>query len=79
MPVVAFDSGGIGEIVIDGETGFLVDYGDIDAFVNACGKFVQRPELAHTMGDKGFERARKCFNKEIQIPALWKYVRGNVG
>jgi len=79
MPVLAFDSGGIGEIVIDGETGFLVDYGDIDAFVNACGKFAEHPELAQTMGNKGFERARKYFNKEIQIPAILKYVMEGVG
>jgi glycosyltransferase involved in cell wall biosynthesis len=79
MPVVAFDSGGIGEIVKDGETGFLVGYGDIDAFAEACGKFAERPDLAQTMGDKGIERARQYFNKEIQIPALLSYIMEGVG
>jgi glycosyltransferase involved in cell wall biosynthesis len=78
MPVVAFDSGGVGEIVQDRETGFLVEYGNIDAFVNACGKFVKHPDLVKTMGDKGFERARKHFNREIQIPALLNYMTKDV-
>jgi glycosyltransferase involved in cell wall biosynthesis len=34
-PVIASDSGGIGDIVIDGETGLLTDSGDIDSLVAA--------------------------------------------
>ncbi len=75
LPVVSFDSGGVKEVVSHGETGFLVPYGDVNAFVDAVGRFAQDRALIRTMGDKGYERAKKYFNREIQIPAMWDFLR----
>jgi glycosyltransferase involved in cell wall biosynthesis len=74
LPVVSFASGGVGEIVRHGDTGFLVPHGDKEAFVKALGKFVEQPELVRTMGDRGYERAKECFNREIQVPKIWEYI-----
>jgi glycosyltransferase involved in cell wall biosynthesis len=74
LPVVSFDSGGVGEIVKHGETGFLVPYGDKEAFAKALREFVAHPELVRTMGDRGHRRARECFNRETQVPELWKFL-----
>jgi glycosyltransferase involved in cell wall biosynthesis len=52
-PVVASNSPGIRESVIDGRTGFLVPHGDIDALATALGRFAADPELVRTMGADG--------------------------
>jgi hypothetical protein len=26
------------------------------------------------MGDRGYERAKEYFNREIQVPKIWEYV-----
>jgi glycosyltransferase involved in cell wall biosynthesis len=77
LPVVSFDSGGVKEIVKHGETGFLVPYGNQEAFVDAVAEFVEHPDLVRTMGDRGFERAREYFNREIQVPKIWESITGS--
>jgi glycosyltransferase involved in cell wall biosynthesis len=52
-PVVASNSPGIRESVIDGQTGFLVPHGDIDALATALARFAANPERVHTMGTAG--------------------------
>jgi glycosyltransferase involved in cell wall biosynthesis len=48
--VVASNSPGIRESVRDGETGFLVPHGDVDALVGALGRIAGSPELVTTLG-----------------------------
>jgi starch synthase len=65
--VVATRVGGIPEIVVEGETGFLVDYdeGDPDGFATALAAGVERllgdPALAKRMGRAGRQRVEKTF------------------
>jgi len=70
MPVVAFDGGGVGEIVISGRTGLLAPYGDETAFVHAMETFIENPSLVATMGKAGRQRAAVLFNRDIQIPLI---------
>lgn len=52
-PVVAFNVSSNPEIVSDNETGFLVDHGDIEAFVEKTEMLINDAELRHQMGQKG--------------------------
>ncbi|MDI3256772.1 MAG: glycosyltransferase family 4 protein [Kyrpidia sp.] len=52
-PVVASRVGGLPEVVRDGETGFLVPYGDTDRLTEAIARVVQNPALAKSFGAKG--------------------------
>ncbi|MDY6863314.1 MAG: glycosyltransferase family 4 protein [Thermodesulfobacteriota bacterium] len=61
-PVVAFDIGGVREIVMDGETGFLVPYGDINTFTNVVLKLIDSPSLRKEMGVAGYERYCRYFS-----------------
>jgi glycosyltransferase involved in cell wall biosynthesis len=70
MPVVAFDGGAVGEIVISGTTGFLAPYGDETAFIHAMGTFIENPALVAAMGKAGRQRAALFFNRDIQIPLI---------
>jgi glycosyltransferase involved in cell wall biosynthesis len=52
-PVVASNSPGIRESVLDGRTGFLVPHADIDAMAVALERFARDPALVATMGSAG--------------------------
>ncbi|GAA2070225.1 glycosyltransferase family 4 protein [Williamsia deligens] len=57
VPVVAGDSGGAPETVVDGETGHVVDGRDAAAVADAVGCLLADPERARAMGRAGREWA----------------------
>jgi glycosyltransferase involved in cell wall biosynthesis len=61
LPVVATNVSSLPELVVDGETGFLVPPDDVEALAAAIGRaFADRDEL----GRRGYERARSEFSVE---------------
>jgi glycosyltransferase involved in cell wall biosynthesis len=60
-PVVSSRVGGIPEMVVDGESGFLVDPGDIAAFAEGAITVLQDQELALKLGARGHELALARF------------------
>ncbi|MBI5749738.1 MAG: glycosyltransferase family 4 protein [Nitrospinae bacterium] len=58
-PVVASRVGGLKDIVVDGETGFLVENGDVDGFTEKVALLIENESLRTEMGMKGIERARE--------------------
>lgn len=52
-PVIAANSPGIRESVVDGETGFLVPFDDADAMTAAMRGLVQSPDLVEVLGSAG--------------------------
>jgi len=63
-PVLATRAGGIPEVVVDGETGFLVPVGDIERFARWLDAIVEDPARYRPMGARGRERARALFSAE---------------
>ncbi|PYE82232.1 glycosyltransferase [Pseudoroseicyclus aestuarii] len=61
LPVVATRHSGIPEAVIHGETGLLVDEGDVGAMAEAIRALLGDPERARTMGEAGLERVQARF------------------
>lgn len=64
VPVVATRSGGCEEIVIDGETGYLVPVGDAEALADRLCLLLDDPEAARTMGAHGVERVGSRFTHD---------------
>jgi glycogen synthase len=60
-PVVACAVGGIKEVVVDGETGFLVPPQDPDRLAAALSKVLDDPDLAARMGRAGRARVLEHF------------------
>jgi len=58
-PVVVGDSGGARESLVDGETGVLVDGGDVNAVADAVAELLDDPERARTMGAAGRARVER--------------------
>jgi len=66
LPVVAGESGGIHEAVIDGQTGLLVDPVDEDDIYQKIIKLLSNPELYQKLSENGRIRVEKEFNWEKQ-------------
>jgi glycosyltransferase involved in cell wall biosynthesis len=64
-PVVASDLGGPRELVVDGETGFLVPPSDPNALAEAIIRTLSDKQLAQRMGEAGYQRARQLFDAKV--------------
>ena len=62
LPVVSFDSGAPREIIVEGETGYLVEPDDVGAFAARLTRLLRDPEARERMGAAGLERARSRFD-----------------
>lgn len=63
-PVVAFDSGGITDTIVHGETGLLAPPGDVDALASALDRLWDDPELRLGLGRAGRMAALGDFSPE---------------
>lgn len=73
VPVVASDIGGLPELVVEGETGFLCDLGDIGAFTARAKELLDNPDLMKRMGKASRDRAVSEFDTDIIIPKYESY------
>jgi glycosyltransferase involved in cell wall biosynthesis len=64
LPVVATRTGGIPEVVIDGETGLLVPPRDPEALAQAILKLYRNRALASRFGRRGYEVVHQKFSAE---------------
>ena len=64
VPVVAYDVGGVGEIVVDGETGFMVPFGQHDQLADRIRFILRDRALAQAMGETGHNRTACSFSAE---------------
>lgn len=69
-PVVAGNHGGTPEIVVDGESGFLVPYGDVDALAERVIRLLRDEPLRRRMGEAGRRRVEenytfRCFRERL--------------
>lgn len=67
VPVIGANAGGIPEVVVDGETGLIVDGDDHAGWLAAMSRLVASPELRVRMGTAGRRRAEDEFNRPVQM------------
>ena len=70
LPVVSTNIGGIPEMVLENETGFLVQSGDVVAMADAIETVINDCSLAARFGQSGYERARALFPIEKNVREL---------
>ena len=68
-PVIATDVGGDGEMMKDGETGYLVREGNAEDIIDRIKHFLENKEDAKNMGMKGAKFVKEEFN--------WEHVTNN--
>jgi glycosyltransferase involved in cell wall biosynthesis len=74
--VVATDTPGCRDAVIDGKTGLLVPPGDPDALAAAMTRFARDPAFAIAAGEAGLAACRAQFDTKSVVPRLADLVTG---
>ena len=69
-PVIACKPGATEEIIVDGETGFLIDEYDGNMLNKCIEKILDDPELSVSMGKKGRQRVEEKFESSKQYDNL---------
>ena len=70
LPVISTNIGGIPEMVVEDETGFLVQPGDAGALAHGIEKLIGDRLLAQRLGQAGYERAQRLFSIDKNVRAL---------
>ena len=65
--VVSTKVGGIQDIVVDGETGYLVAPGDADSLASRISELLANPEQAQAFGSAAFERIHGHFSLDHMV------------
>lgn len=74
LPAVAFDVGGNGEIIRDGQTGFLVPPYETDRFAEALRQLVEAPSLRRRMGAAAHQYIENNFTEEHRRERLLRLI-----
>ena len=78
-PVVSFDVDGAREVVLDGQTGFLVPPQDVGGLAAAMGRLLVDPALRVRLGAEGRRRFTDVFRHEhmtSQLRSLYQRLLG---
>ena len=70
VPGVSFDNDGAPEVVVEGETGRLVRYGDVRGLADAVVELAGSVELRRRMGAEGRRRCLERFSAERMVGEL---------
>lgn len=71
VPAVASRIGGIPDLIDDGETGFLHEATDDDAFIGSIQTLLGDPPRAGGMGKAAHEKARREMNADVNYPRMF--------
>jgi len=78
-PVIASRVGGTPEVVVDGETGLLVEPANPEALAQALAALLRDPRRAHSMGAAGRARVERLFDLERTVDQIEELYRGVAG
>ena len=74
-PVLATNVGGVPEVMIHGENGFIVPRQDVKALTKYLNKLIGNPEIRRKMGLSGYQRVKNEFTFDRQTEKLLQIYR----
>ena len=78
-PIVATKVGGIPEMVYDNETGFLIDEGDYNKWIEKLSLLINDKELSQKIGNKARQLVIEKFNWDVLAKRFVKVVEARLG
>ncbi len=76
-PVIGADNAQMRCVIRDGEDGFLVPYSDASALAAKIRYFLERPDEARRMGERGHEKVMNQFGARMQEQKLYNLLLQN--
>jgi L-malate glycosyltransferase len=73
VPVVATIVGGLPEVIVHGETGFLANLGDVDKMAEYSLEILRNSNLRNRLGQNGRRRAMEVFDQRKIVPLYESY------
>jgi colanic acid/amylovoran biosynthesis glycosyltransferase len=77
LPVISTDVAAVPEMVVEGETGFIVPEKDSAALAQKMAQLMDDPHLARMMGMKGRARCRELFSIDKTSASLFEILSGH--
>jgi glycosyltransferase involved in cell wall biosynthesis len=74
LPIVSTRHAGIPDVIVENETGFLVDEGDVDGMAAYMLRLAQEPQLAGDLGRAATQRIENHFSQARSDLRLWKII-----
>ncbi len=68
VPVVAYNVGGLPEVVVEGSTGYLVPLGDVDAMAERSLRLLGNPDLQRELAIGARQRVKSTFCSDRIVP-----------
>lgn len=78
LPVIATRHAGIKDVVIENQTGLLVNEGDVLEMSQQMLTLAQTPELATQLGKAARERIQEQFSMEKSLEQLWSIIEKQI-
>jgi len=72
VPVLAAPTGGIPEVVMDGETGFLHSAADVLGYAGHIQALLRQPDLYHRMTEQAYTNILKEYTWQVYYDRLWQ-------
>jgi glycosyltransferase involved in cell wall biosynthesis len=70
LAVVSTDAGGVKELVVEGETGYVVPVGSAESLADRMGELLSDGPLRDGMGEAGYRRVREHFTDERMVRSI---------
>ncbi|MCI0449674.1 MAG: N-acetyl-alpha-D-glucosaminyl L-malate synthase BshA [Chlorobi bacterium] len=73
VPVISSNAGGLPELNLHGETGYIAEIGDVNKMADYAVKLLTDPNIYRIFSENALERATNLFSSEKIIPQYEKY------
>jgi glycosyltransferase involved in cell wall biosynthesis len=75
VPVVTTDVGGVRDIILEGETGFIIPKGNLEHFSEKLGLLIKNDEIRKKMSGKGWEFVKEKFHYTRLVKDMENYYK----
>lgn len=76
-PVVSTDFRAIPDLVVNGETGLLIDYGNVEQLASGLFSLVKDPGIYHNMSQSAMRRYQDYFTMRRHLERILPFIKGH--